>query len=252
MKLSALCRRLDSILNSASVRTDPSQNGLQVGGEWEVKRVAFAVDATGSTMAAAAEGGADLLVMHHGLLWGGPVTWTGHNFDRLRVLVENRVALYAAHLPLDMHPTLGNNAGLIKILGLRRGRSFGEYGGMEIGFTGTFQKPADVEVVRGKYEAALGTGGRLFGFGPPRVKTVAAFSGGIDATVMESAARRGIDLLVTGEVKHSHYAVMEDARLNVLALGHYVSETIGVRALMKHVAGHYPVETFFIDHPTGL
>ncbi len=252
MKLSAFCRRLDRTLNTSAILTDPSQNGLQIGGEWDIKRAAFAVDANAATIKAAVENHADILVVHHGLLWNKPVVWTGYRFNWLELLAKNRLALYAAHLPLDMHPSLGNNAGLLKMLGIGKKKSFGTYAGIDIGFSASFEKSVDVQYVREKYEKALGSKGTLLSYGPKVIKTVAAFSGGIDSSTLESAVQAGIDLLVTGEITHSHYSIIEDGKLNVLALGHYLSETVGVKSLMEYVKKHYSVETVFIDHPTGL
>lgn len=253
MKLTALARELDRLLAS-DLPADPSRNGLQVGGDWEVKKVALAVDAKMATFKRAAAVKADLLIVHHGLFWKEPILWRGHHFERIRFLVENRLALYAAHLPLDLHPRFGNNANLLRLIGLRPKVPFGRYAGLEIGYLDSFKRAVPLAALRETYRQELYSAGRLFGSGPNRVRTVAAVSGGLGGatSILEEAAAKKVDLLVTGEVTHSEIATIEDCAIQVLALGHYLSETVGLSALQPELTRRLGLKTIFIEHATGL
>ena len=144
MKLKELCAYYESLLRISGT-DDISLNGLQVGdGEAEIKTVAFAVDAAEETIGKAADAGADLLFVHHGLFWGKPYPLTGSVYRRFDLLFRRPLALFAVHLPLDLHPTLGNNARLAQTLGLQNILPFGEYHGIKIGFKGEWMTLSSV------------------------------------------------------------------------------------------------------------
>ncbi|ASJ10221.1 Nif3-like dinuclear metal center hexameric protein [Thermococcus sp. P6] len=230
---------------------DKSSNGLQVEGKVEIQKVAFAVDTTLRTIEKAVRDKADMLVVHHGMIWGGLDYVTGIHYKRLKALIENGLNLYAAHLPLDAHPEVGNNVGLLKLLGLEPRGAFGDYKGLSIGFWGEFEEPLPVEEVAGIVSKKLNAGVRTYPFGKRDVRTVGAVSGA-GAFALEEAHRKGIDLLITGEFGHADYLTAVDLPQSVLVAGHYATETLGVRALMDVVAERFGVETMFIDDPTGL
>ena len=234
-----------------SAYPDKSSNGLQVEGKPEVERVAFAVDTTLRTIKRAAEAKADMLVVHHGMIWGGLGYITGIHYKRLKALLENGINLYVAHLPLDAHPEVGNNVELLRLLGLEAKGPFGEYKGVPVGFWGEFEEPQPIEKVAQIIAEKLDTTVRTYEFGKRDIKTVGAVSGA-GAFALEEAWRRGIDLLVTGEFTHSDYLTAVDLPQSVLVAGHYKTETLGVRALMKVVKEKFGLEVFFIDEPTGL
>lgn len=115
---------------------DRARNGLQVENRGRVRRIAAAVDASLATVRLAAEAGADLLVVHHGLFWSETRPWTGPRMALIRALLEADMAVYAMHLPLDAHPTLGNAALLARQIGLRRLKPFFQHEGESIGWQG--------------------------------------------------------------------------------------------------------------------
>jgi dinuclear metal center YbgI/SA1388 family protein len=254
MRLTELCERLDEELRTAAFADlDASANGLQVGPrEAEIERVALAVDAAVETIEAAREGGADLLLTHHGISWGGIERVTRTEYDRIAALIEGETALYVSHLPLDSHPDLGNAAGVVGVLGLKDREPFGSLGPETIGLCGRLPEPVGIEGIESSLEAELEPrrGVHTLGFGPEEVESVAVVTGsGVDW--LDEAVERGIDAFVTGEGKAHVYHEARESGMNVLLAGHYATETFGVRSLGDLIEG-WGLETTFIDHPTGL
>lgn len=233
-------------------KADVSLNGLQVGQkDAEVKKAAFAVDACMETFARAGETGADLLFVHHGLFWGKPLSVTGEHYRRLEYLITRGIALYASHLPLDMQPEFGNNAGIARELGLQETAAFGDYHGISIGLKGRLPNPLDIDGVLERMglnrQSALG----LLPFGKERIETVALISGGADKEV-EQAMSAGVDLFITGELSHQVYHSCLEGEINLIAGGHYRTETYGPRLLAEKCRNDTGIETEFVDVPTGL
>ncbi len=236
---------------------DISLNGIQVTsgtGEpenAEIKKAAFAVDACMESFERAAAQGADMLFVHHGLFWGRPEALTGSHYKRLKFLIENNMALYAAHLPLDMHPEFGNNAGICVALGAANVEPFGEYKGMMIGFSGELKQEADLDSVLSMMGLTRESCLSVLPFGPAKIKTFAVISGGGTDDVFE-AMDMGADLYITGDASHTVYHPCLERGINLVSGGHYNTETWGVRLLAERCAADTGIETFFIDVPTGL
>jgi dinuclear metal center YbgI/SA1388 family protein len=255
MDVATVTERFDERLDvGAYADVDASANGLQVGADdTDVDRVAVAVDAAEATVETAAERDADLMVVHHGLSWGGIERVTGRDYRRIAPLVENDIALYAAHLPLDGHRGLGNAAGLADLLGLDDREPFGEMGPVHIGQRGRASDPYSREELAATLDAELDTGGRdvqVLDFGPEAVEEVAIVTGsGVDW--LDEAIAADVDAFVTGEGKQKVYHEAREAGVNVYLAGHYATETFGVRALGT-LAEEWGLETTFVDHPTGL
>ncbi|PSQ16290.1 Nif3-like dinuclear metal center hexameric protein [Halobacteriales archaeon QS_8_69_26] len=254
MELSEIVTRLDDRLRTEDYAdVDASANGLQVGPpEATVDRAAFAVDAAVATAEAAADADADLLVTHHGVSWGGIDRVTGRAYRRIAPLVENDLALYVSHLPLDGHRKLGNAAGVADLLDLEDRVPFGSIGGEHIGQQGRIPGELPASELRDRL-SDLDTGGQgvqVLDFGPDRVEDVAVVTGsGTDW--LDEAVEAGADALVTGEGKQQVYHRAREAGLTVVLAGHYATETFGVRRLMDLI-DEWGVETTWIDHPTGL
>jgi dinuclear metal center YbgI/SA1388 family protein len=255
MRCSELCARLDERLDTAAYAdVDASANGLQVGpADATVDHVAVAVDAAVATIERAREAGADLLVTHHGLSWGGIERVTGTHYRRVAPLVEGDLALYVSHLPLDGHQKLGNAAGVADVLDLGDREPFGALGGEYIGQRGTTPDAYAPAQLRETLAGALDTGDgrvRLLEFGPAEIRDVAIVTGsGTDW--LDEAVAAGADALVTGEGKGQVYHEAREAGVHVVLAGHYATETFGVRALAELIE-KWGLETTYIDHPTGL
>ena len=255
MQCEEVCARLDDELDTdAYADIDASANGLQVGpASQEVTHVAFAVDAAVETIGRAAAAGADLLVTHHGLSWGGIERVTGQSYRRIAPLVENDIALYTSHLPLDGHQELGNAAGVGDVLELDERAPFGEIGDQYIGQRGRTLEFNTVDEIRGELESELDTGGRgvqVLDFGPKPIHDVAIVTGsGVDW--LDEAVENDVDALVTGEGKQKAYHEAREAGIHVFLAGHYATETFGIDSLRSLVA-RWGIETTVIDCPTGL
>lgn len=231
---------------------DASLNGIQVASRRpDIRSVATAVDASLETFRRASDSGADLLFVHHGLFWGRELALRDLHYERIRALIEADIALYAVHLPLDQHPELGNNAGMVHALGLSRIEPFGTYHGSPIGFRGHFEQPiAREELIArlfGDAEKTLG----VLPFGPADVSSVGVVSGGAPRSVDE-AIDLGLDLFITGDASHEIYHRSKEAGINVIFGGHYATEVWGPRLVADWLNSIDGLDAAFIDVPTGL
>jgi dinuclear metal center YbgI/SA1388 family protein len=251
MRLERLTGFIDGILDPGSFAGDSALNGLQVEASREVGKVALAVDACGDSISRAARRGADMLIVHHGLFWGGTAPITGITASRVRTLLEKKVSLYASHLPLDCHPEIGNNARIADILGVRDPARFGRYAGVDIGLCGMLKKKIKIEGLRRKLAGLLDSPVQTFAFGPSVVRKIGIVSGG-GASLTQAAADAGCDALLTGETSHSSYHTARENRISLVFAGHYATETFGVKALGELLRTELGLKTFFIDLPTGL
>lgn len=224
-------------------------NGLQVQGPSQVRSVATAVDASEQAIRAAADSGAQLLLVHHGLFWDGLRPLTGPRFRKVATLIRSGISLYALHLPLDAHPELGNAALLAQAMGIGNEGSFGTFEGMEVGVWGRFL--GGREELVGRTEEAVEGEVRLIPGGPERVERVGILTGA-GAGALSEAASRGLDTLVTGEAAHHHYHEAMELGVNLLLAGHYATETFGVKALGERLAETFSLDWTFLDLPTGL
>ena len=252
MKLESLVQYMDEYLGATAHPDYPGAlNGLQVGGPEAVERIVVAVDASEASITEAAARGADLMIVHHGLFWGGLRPLTGRNLRRVRGLLENRIALYSCHLPLDGHPEVGNSALLARAIGLQLEGRFAAYQGAEVGWHGRPTQPLDLPGLVATLETTLEGPVHVVPGGPERIDRVGVVTGG-GASFIEDAARLGLDALVTGEGSHhSHFDAME-LGVHLLLGGHYATETFGVRALGAHLADRFDLSVDFVDQPTGL
>ncbi len=255
MQLETIVDRLDDELRTEDYADlDASANGLQVGPDTgDVDHVAFAVDAALETIEAAAGTGADLLVTHHGLSWGGFERITGRTYDRIEALLENDLGLYVSHLPLDGDQELGNAAGVGDVLALEDREPFGSHGPEFIGQRGRVVDPLTIDELESTLASELDTGDQpiqTLAFGPEEIEHVAIVTGsGVDW--LGEAIEAGADVLVTGEGKQQVYHEAREAGIHVVLAGHYATETFGVRALQDRV-DTWGLETTFLEVPTGL
>jgi dinuclear metal center YbgI/SA1388 family protein len=231
---------------------DSSRNGLQVSRrEQTVHRVACAVDAALEVFAAAREWGAEMLFVHHGLFWGREEVLTGAHYERIRTLIESDCALYAVHLPLDAHLSLGNNAGMASALELVDVEPFGLVRGVPIGVMGRFSEPVDLETIQKRLFSGMRAPLAVLPFGPREISTIGLISGGAPLEV-DQAIRLGLDCYVTGDANHVAYHRCREAGINAIFGGHYATEVWGARAVARKLSVDTGLETTFIDIPTGL
>ena len=253
MELAEFVSRLDDRLaTDAYSDVDASANGLQVGPtEATVEHAAFAVDAAEATITAAADADSDVLVVHHGLSWGGIERVTDRQYERIAALVDNDIALYVSHLPLDGHQTLGNAAVLADLLDLDAAEPFGSMGSVTVGQQGAAPASLTRAELTTTLEAELETDDlQMLDFGPENIGQVAIVTGsGTDW--LDEAREVGADTLITGEGKQQVYHRAREARVNVILAGHYATETGGVQRLQA-LTGEWGLTTSYHSHPTGL
>jgi dinuclear metal center YbgI/SA1388 family protein len=231
---------------------DASMNGIQVDNDGaDVQKIAFAVDGCLETFKRAADAGAGLLFVHHGLYWGSPLRIEACFRTRLKFLLDNNIALYAVHLPLDQHPELGNNAALAALVGLDDKEPFGLYHGKKIGFKGKLREAltTDEAVKRISFNGSQPLS--VLPFGPSKNSSCAIISGGAAGEALQ-AVEEGIDLYITGESGHTIYHPALEAGLNMIAGGHYATEVWGVQKIMERCKHDLKISGEFIDVPTGL
>lgn len=252
MELRALVSYLDRYLRATDVPDYPNAlNGLQVdSGRTEVRRIAVAVDAAQATIDRAIAGGADLLIVHHGLFWDGNRTVTGRRYARLKALFDADLPLYSSHLPLDVHPEVGNNAVLARELGISIQDGMGDFKGMQVGVWGTMEL-IHRDALSARLSALLEGPVTMAPGGPELVGRVGVITGGAGGSVVDAAAL-GLDAFISGEGAHHNFFDAEEGGVNLLLGGHYATETWGVKALARHLEAEFGIEWSFIHHPTGL
>ena len=253
MKLSEFVERLSELLAIGNYAgADMSLNGLQVGdSDSEIRKVAFAVDASLATIEEAAKQGADVLFVHHGLFWGRPIAITGRHYARVKTLLDNNMALFACHLPLDAHAEYGNNAQMALKLGLQDVEPFAFFRGVSVGCKGSFAEPLDADQIIARLGVRTNDTNYAINCKDRKFRNVGIVSGEGAGDVFQ-AMDDNLDLLITGE---SRYTVVNDcleSGIGMLCLGHYETETFGVKAIKELVEKEYGLSTCFVDIPLGL
>ena len=251
-ELSLLTKQLDAELNHRAVPDYPGAlNGLQLQNRsGQVRRVVAAVDACLPVVrAAAALPGPVLLLVHHGMFWSGAQCVTGSVFAKLDAAMQADVAIYSAHIPLDVHPRLGNNAVLARALGFAQTVPFFDWKGIKLGVRASVNLTREALVK--KLAAAVGGPVHVCAGGPAKVKQVGLITGGAGSEIAAVAAT-GVDTFITGEGPHWSYTAAEELGVNLLYGGHYATETFGVKAAAAWLAAKHRLPWEFIDHPTGL
>ena len=218
MKLEKVLKWLDEALNVKAF-SDVSNNGLQIARRGEtVTKVAFGVDASVQTVEAAAAAGAQLLVVHHGISWGGGIQRLVDGvYNVVKAAMDADLALYAVHLPLDANKTYGNNYEMARYLGLKKLKPAFVYHGETIGVIGTL----------------------------PDGRTVGVCSGGAGCFAPD-AKKLGCDLFITGEADWGEVIAAENVGMPMICAGHYQTEIFGVKALAEGMRKHLKVETVFL------
>ena len=252
MKLKELDRYFRELLEiDALDGADISRNGVQVENSADITKIAFAVDACLETFKRTKEVGAQMLFVHHGIFWGHEQTITGSHYQRIKLLLDNDIALYAVHLPLDIHPELGNNVSLARKAGLCDLKPFGKFRGIDVGVKGTFKNEVSVSQVIDAIGFDKNELLAVLPFGKDKNMTGAIITGGGESDVAD-AIEHDVDLYITGDAAHVVYHTCLENRINMISAGHYRTEVYGVQNMAAKVRADLGVETVFIDVPTGL
>lgn len=247
---------LDDLLETGSIPDySNAVNGLQLANDGQVTRVAAAVDFSLRTVMAAAAAKANLLIVHHGMFWSGLEPIRGTSFARLKTLIENGIAVYSSHLPLDRHALYGNNALLATELGLEPSGEFARFKDIFIGVSGESDIDSS-ELARRAAKFAESQGGSVrttpISSGRRTRKWAICTGAGASSETLREARSAGIDTLIVGEGPHHSAVDAEESGIVVIYAGHYATETLGVRALAAHVSDRFGVPWTFLEAPTGL
>jgi dinuclear metal center YbgI/SA1388 family protein len=248
VKLLTIIRFLNKELNVRKIK-DVAKNGLQVKGRKEVKRIAFGVDACLELFKKAKAKKCDLIIVHHGLFWK-PQKRKKFTKKRVNFLKKNKMNLYAAHLPLDLHPKYGNNMGICRVLELKNIKKFGNYHGIKIGYIGELKKALSQRSFVNLVNRKLNTKSNAWMEGKKKIKKISLVSGRADDMIEQAVGKA--DCHLTGEITHDKNRFAKEAKLNLVEAGHYKTEVFGVKALAKLLKSKYNIDTIFIDIPTGL
>ncbi len=246
-----LARYLDDLLEVGRF-SDYCPNGLQVEGRSEIRSLVGGVTASLALVQAAAEAGADAVLVHHGWFWKGesPVV-TGMKYRRMRAVIEFGLNLFAYHLPLDAHPAHGNNAGLARAMDFAIEGGFGGRGGPDIGFHGRMPIPESPERLGERLERVLGQRPLRVGRGPESIERVAWCTGAAQSLIEEAAAL-GVDAFISGEISEPTVHAAEELGVHYFACGHHATERFGVQSLGAHLAQAFDLEFRFIDLPVPV
>ena len=250
MKRAELVNYLNAYLRIDEIK-DYGPQGLQIEGRAEVEHIVGAVDSHQPVVEAALEADADLLLVHHGVFWGAPRLLSGSYGKLVRTFIQNDLNLYAAHLALDAHPQVGNNAELARRLELTVVDWWAPVNGVKLGVIGESNEGTPLVELVARFARTVGEPKLVQANGSPTVRRVGILSG-FGARDIEAAALLGCDTVVTGETSHANYYDALNLGVNVLYGGHYTSETVGVQALGAHLAQRFGVRFTFVDLPTGL
>lgn len=251
VSLKKLVTTMDRLLRTDGIDDyQGAVNGLQIENSGRIIRIVAAVDACERVIQEAAQEPGTLLLVHHGLYWQGVQPVTGVLYRKMKIAMERDLALYSSHLPLDLHPEVGNNVLLAKALGLSAPKPALELKGLPVGVIGKV-KPVKREEFAKRISECVGGTVHLAPGGPDLITSVLVVTGGAGSQIVR-AASLGVDAFVTGEGPHWSYTAAEESGVNLFYAGHYATETFGVKALAAHLSEKTGLPWSFLDHPTGL
>lgn len=247
LELSDYCDQ--AVERKAVVDFPPACNGLQIENNGPVRKIGAAVDAGLIPFQQAVDAGVDFLIVHHGLGWEPPFPLTGCNREKITLALQHNLAVYASHLPLDVHPRLGNNALLTRALGLEPSNWWLPYEGRPIAAAATFDGARDT--LRERLAKLFPNTLTAIEYGPEKPHTIGVLTGSGQSAIAKMR-ENGIDTLITGELKQAHFNIAQEHRLNLYLCGHYATEVFGVRALAQQAAEHFGLEWTFIESACPL
>nr|WP_259235845.1 MULTISPECIES: Nif3-like dinuclear metal center hexameric protein [Aeromonas] len=247
MRRQKLTNILNQLLEPHAIK-DYCPNGLQVEGRDEIRKIVTGVTASQGLLDAAVAEGADAILVHHGYFWKGEAeVVTGMKQRRLKTLLTHDINLFAYHLPLDVHPELGNNAQLAKLLGIRVRRGLEPWDKKSVAMVGKFDEPLSGEALAARIGERLGRTVLHCGeSGPALIETVAWCTGG-GQSYINLAAEQGIDAFISGEASEQTIHTAREMGMHFFAAGHHATERYGVKALGEWLATEHGVEVIFVD-----
>lgn len=251
MKKSDFLSEISNFLKIKEIK-DVSVNGLQIDtSKSNINNITFAVDFSLDALKFAKKKKSQILFVHHGLIWKHLGALTGITYKYIAECIKADIGLFACHLPLDMHPDVGNNIELCKILQLNNPLPFGTYHGQKLGFWGSLKEPKSITTIASTLNKKLKTKCTVLPYGKKRIKNIGIVSGGA-ADIALQTKDTPIDLFISGETSHALYNQIKDYKINTIFAGHYATETWGVKKCAEYIEKNYDIQCHFFDNPTGL
>ncbi len=251
-KLSEIRGFLDNEFTPESFESDKVINGLNVENSGNVNKIAVAVDSGIECFYEAKKAKADLLLVHHGpFLNDEKHMLEGSFYKKIKVLIDNDIALYALHLPLDTNAKFSHNRVMMENMSWEPAGTFADYKGTKVGLYTEFDEALNMENIIQRLTETIGKPDAVWGFGDYLIRRPGIISGD-GLKFIEQAKEMNIDLLITGEQSHSIYWKAYEAGMNCIFMGHYTTEKAGLVKLGKYIAENFNLEYTFIDLPTGL
>lgn len=240
--------QLEQILNNflqTSLYKDYAPNGLQVTGKSNINKIVTGVTACQRLLDAAVELNADAILVHHGYFWKNePQTITGIKYQRIKTLIKNDINLFAYHLPLDGHPTLGNNVLLGNLLSINIDERKSV---TDLLFQGNLIEAKTALQLQNLMSETLQRSVLYCGDNAPAIINRIAWCSGGGQDFIEQAAQQGCDAFITGEVSERTIHIAREYGIHFYAAGHHATERYGIKALGEWVAEQYGLEVVFID-----
>ncbi len=221
-----------------------ANNGLQLQNNGSVTKVGAAVDAGHIPFEKAIAEGVDFLIVHHGMFWNTPCSYSGTLYEKLKLAMDNNLAVYSAHLPLDAHQEIGNNRLLAKAIGLEPSKWFLEYEGTPIALLAN--APDSRDELKSRLVEEFGTGITAIEYGCAKPESVAILTGS-GRSALDELKAMGTDTLITGELRQEHFNLAQEEGFNLYVCGHYATERYGVTALAQLAAHQFGLESTFIQ-----
>jgi len=240
MLLNEIVDYLDEFLDIKNIQ-DSCKNGLEIEGKDEIKKIGFSVGACLESFQKAVSAKCDLLIVHHGMFWGDIEYITDITYERVKHLIKNDIALYAAHLPLDIHPEVGNNVQLAKLLNLEIQNTFCKYRNMDVGII--CKNDTDLDDLVKRIQKHFPIKYMKFNNLSKKVGIITG-SGGLG---IKDAVDKGCDTFITGEMRYIDYHPIKEYGINIIYGGHYATEVWGLKALMDHIQKKFNIDCEFLD-----
>jgi dinuclear metal center YbgI/SA1388 family protein len=238
---------LNTLLKPENIK-DFAPNGLQIQGSDEIRKIVTGVTATQALIDEAIKQKADTILVHHGYFWKNEsYVIRGMKHKRIKALLDNNINLFAYHLPLDIHPTLGNNAQLAQLFGITVTDGLERGNPLSIAMQGEFAQALTGEALATLISSKLSR--ECLHISPPsnkKIKTIAWCSGG-GQNYVELAAEQGIDAFISGEISEQSTHVATEMDIHFFACGHHATERYGAKALGEYINEQLGTEVCFID-----
>ena len=245
-KLQDIIQWCDQTLKSTEFK-DYAPNGLQIEGKTEVHKILAAVTASQDAIDAAIRENADLLLVHHGYFWKGeayPIT--GMRGKRIKSLIQHDISLLAYHLPLDSHPSLGNNAAIADLLRLERIEALDPSERHPIGNIGYLNQPMPVEEFKKFVSEKLKFDVTHLPADKNMIEKVGFCTGGAQDFIVK-AAEQGCDAYISGEVSERTFYEAKELDVHYFACGHHATERYGVQRLGQAISEQFDIEYVYFE-----